>query len=972
MSDVFGFELLSEQEIPEINSRARFYRHRKTGAELLSVLNDDENKVFGITFRTPPADSTGVAHILEHSVLNGSRKYPVKEPFVELIKGSLNTFLNAFTYPDKTCYPVASQNLQDFYNLIDVYLDAVLYPLISPYIFMQEGWHYELDAPDEEMTFKGVVFNEMKGSYSNPESVLDEEGQQHLYTDNAYRHNSGGDPTRIPDLTYQQFKAFHQRYYHPSNARIFFYGDDDPEKRLEILDQYLRDFERIQVDSSVELQPSFSAPRKHVRPYEVSEGGEAKSLTTVSWMLPQALEPEQSISMNVLNHILIGSPASPLRKALIESGLGEDLTGPGLIEELRQPAYSIGMKGVAREQAEAVEMLILSTLAELVKNGIDPETVAASINTVEFRMREMNTGSYPRGLIVMLQALSTWLYDSDPLATLRYEAPLDAIKQHIAAADRYFERWIESNLLNNTHRVTIILEPDAGLAQRRTEAEKARLDQTRAAMPDTAVSAVIADTTELKRRQETPDSPEALATIPTLKLADLDRNIRKIPSELIQSGADAPRILYHDLFTNGILYLDLGFDLHTLPQDWLPYIPLLGRTFTEMGTRDQTYVQLLQRIGRATGGISTNNFIATPVSRPSCEAWLFLRGKVMVAQTGELLAILRDVLSGARLDDVERFRQMALEEKASLEAGLVRAGHRYVNTRLRAQFNEAGWASEQTSGISYLFFLRDLLTQIDKDWPAVLARLEAIRARLLNRGSAICNVTLDGANWANLRQPVTDFLAALPSQPAVREPWQIPTGASAEGLTVPSQVNYVGKAGSLYDSGYTLDGSVLAIMNIIDSTWLWSKVRVEGGAYGGFASFDSYSGILSYLSYRDPNLLSTLQVYDQTAEFLRESELPEPELVKSIIGAIGSLDAYQLPDAKGFTALQRHLMGVSDERRQKLRAELLEAQPADFQALASFVEAVAHNGKVAVIGSSAAIQSAATERPNWLEVKTVL
>ena len=964
-----GFELLREERVPEFNSLAKFYRHAQTGAELLSLENDDENKVFGITFRTPAPDSTGLPHILEHSVLCGSRKYPAKEPFIELAKGSLNTFLNAFTYPDKTCYPVASQNVQDFYNLIDVYLDAVLYPNITPNTLKQEGWHYELEKPEDAVAFKGVVFNEMKGAYSSPDDVLDQESQARLYPDTIYAVDSGGDPVHIPDLTYAQFKAFHETYYHPSNARIYFYGDDDPAKRLEILDAYLRDFQAIPVNSTIPLQPRFDQPRRAVAPYETS-GEENRAFLTVSWLLPEVPDTELSIGLSILDHILIGTPASPLRKALIDSGLGEDLTGRGLDLGYRQAKYSVGMKGVQRENTDAVEQLILDTLSNLAKNKIDPDTVTASLNTVEFQLREMNTGRFPRGLAIMLSALETWLYDGDPIEALRIDAPLQAIKGRVARGDAYFEGLLQAHLVNNQHRSTVILEPDPALADRRAAAEQQRLSEARAAMDFAALEAVIAETRELQRLQETPDTPEALATIPSLKLSDLDRQARRIPSELIPAGPAS--ILYHDLFTNNILYLDFGFDLHRLPAGWLPYIPLFSRALTETGTREQTFVQLLQRIGRSTGGIHPSTLISAAPGRTQAAARLFLRGKVMLPQAPELFSILRDILGGARLDDRERFRQMALEEKASMESGLARAGHRLVNTRLRAHFSEAGWASEQTGGVNYLFFLRGLLEQIDQDWPAVQQRLEEIRARLVNQAGLVANVTLDSAGWAQIQPLLTDFLAGLPAGEALQEAWQVEALPAAEGLAIPSQVNFVGKAGNLYEAGYKLDGSILAIQNYLGTTWMWEKVRVQGGAYGGYFVFDHNSGVLSYLSYRDPNLLDTLSIYDQTPAFLRGLDLPESELTKSVIGAIGELDAYLLPDAKGYTALVRHLVGVTDEWRQAFREQLLDTSPADFHALADALEAVASQGKVAVIGSAEALKAANQQRDGWIKIQQVL
>jgi Zn-dependent M16 (insulinase) family peptidase len=972
MKTIHGFQLFRDQDISELNTRAKLFRHVKTGAELLSLENDDENKVFGITFRTPPIDATGVAHILEHSVLCGSRKYPVKEPFVELLKGSLKTFLNAFTYPDRTCYPVASQNLQDFYNLIDIYLDAVFYPRITPHIFQQEGWHYELENPDDPLIFKGVVFNEMKGVFSSPDRMLAEYSQHSLFPDTTYGLQSGGDPQHIPELTYEQFKTFHHTYYHPSNARIFFYGDSPAEDRLRLLNDYLEDFEPLEIDSAVPLQPRFDQPKHIDRFYAVSQDADIdkKDMVTVNWLLTETTDPETNLALHVLGHILIGTPASPLRKALIDSGLGEDLAGVGLEDELRQMFFSTGLKGINVQTASQVETLILQTLTRLAEEGIDLPTLEAALNTIEFRLRENNAGAFPRGLLLMLRSLATWLYDRDPLALLAFEAPLTTIKARLANDGTYFQDLIRQHFLQNPHRTTVVLQSDPDLGEREEAAEKKRLAEARAAMTKADLQVVIVNTHELKKLQETPDPPEALATIPSLKLADLDRQNKIIPlAQLERSGT---RILYHDLFTNGIAYLEVGFNLHTLPQEYLPYVPLFGRALLEMGTEEEDFVALSQRIGRKTGGIQPDSFTSVIRETNQGTAWLFLRGKAMMAQTADLLAILRDVLLTARLDNHERFRQIVLEEKAGQEAMLVPGGHNMVDTRLRAHFNEADWAAEQMDGVSYLFFLRQLAQAVDADWPSVLDKLEQMRRILLNRKAMLCNATLDEANWAHFEPQLGDFLAALPAAPVKMVTWSPQYGAGFEGMTIPAQVNYVGKGANLYDLGYQLHGSAMVITKYLRNTWLWERVRVQGGAYGSFCLFDYRSGVLNYISYRDPNLLDTLDNYDRASQFLRQLELSDDELTKGIIGAIGDMDAYQLPDAKGYTSMLRHLAGDTDDARQRQRDEILSTTRADFKAFADVLEQVQDKGLVAVLGSQAAIEAANTARPGWLDVLKVL
>jgi len=972
MTIVHGFQVQREQEIEEQRTHAWVFRHVKTGAELLSLTNEDENKVFGVIFRTPPTDSTGVAHILEHSVLCGSRKYPVKEPFVELLKGSLKTFLNAFTYPDKTCYPVASQNLQDFYNLIDVYLDAVFYPRLTPQVFQQEGWHFELENSADTLTYKGVVFNEMKGAYSSPENVLSEYSLQSLFPDNTYGFDSGGNPKHIPDLTFEQFETFHDKYYHPSNARFYFYGDDDPENRLRLLNEYLKDFDPIQIDSTIHLQPHFNEPRRFVRPFMAGEeeGNNLKGMTTLNWLLPETTDVATNFALRILEHILLGMPASPLHKALIDSGLGEDLAGGGLGSELRQIYFSTGLKGIRVENADRIEALIMETLNNLSQKGIDPKTVEAALNTIEFRLRENNSGSFPRGLLLMLRSLTTWLYDGDPLALLAFEKPLEMVKSGVQSNSAIFEEMINRLLVNNPHRTAMILDPDPELRERDNADENNRLAKAGAAMSSEEMDTLAEKTRELKRLQETPDSPEALASIPVLRLTDLDKQNKAIPLSLFnRQGA---QILFHDLFTNGIVYFDLGLNLRTLPDKYLPYVPLFGRSLVEMGTHKEDFVSLMQRISRKTGGISPQSLISSTKNSDKSTAWLFLRGKAMFSQTEDLTDILRDILLEVRLDNRERFRQMVLEAKARAEQKIIPSGHDVVNLRLRAHFGESHWAAEQMRGISYIFFLRELVSTVDENWPEVLAVLEKMRQILVNRNGLILNITMDEQDWAGFEPHVDALLSALPEAQIKEKSWSPKSTALFEGMTIPSLVNYVGKGADLYKLGYKFHASSMVITRYLRNAWLWDQVRVQGGAYGAFCLFDRISGALTFVSYRDPNVMKTLEAFDKTARFLLETDLNKEELTKSIIGTIGDLDAHMLPDARGYTSMVRYLIRDTEEERQQMRDDVLGTKASDFKAFAQVLERVRENGLVKVLGSSNAIEEVATDRPGWLDVVKVL
>lgn len=970
MTVMYGFELLEERIITELNTKGRYFRHINTGAELFSLENDDENKVFAITFRTPPKDSTGLPHILEHSVLCGSQKYPVKEPFVELLKGSLKTFLNAFTFPDKTVYPLASQNLQDFYNLIDVYVDAVLHPLIPPHIFEQEGWHYELNDIESDLSYKGVVYNEMKGAYSSPDSVHSRYSQHSLFPDTPYGVDSGGDPHDIPNLTYDQFIAFHEQYYHPSNARVFFYGDDDPEERLRRMEVYFQDFRAVDVNSEVIIQAPIDQPRRFSYPYDAGDNGNQKSMVTFNWLLTDMTDAEKVLGLHIFSHILIGTPASPLRKALIDSGYGEDITGIGLEDELRQMYFSTGLKGIDFDDVESIETLIQDTLVRLVDEGIDPDMTTAALNTIEFRLRENNTGSFPRGLLLLLRSLTTWLYGGDPFAPITFEKPLGKIKGQIDNKEPYFENLISEHLLDNPHKTIVVLKPDPEYRQLEASAEEERLLEVRSGMDKDDLQTIVKRTQFLKQVQETPDSPEALATIPQLKLDDVDKDIKTIPIETEEYNGS--KIITHDLFTNDILYLDVGFNLHTLPQELIPYIPLFGRALTQIGTVEQDFVKLSQRIGRSTGGVYATTFTSSVYGEDESVAWMFLRGKATVNQKQELLGILSDILMSVHFDNRERFYQLLLEAKASQEARLAPGGHGLVNTRLRGLFDEAGWLAEQMGGISYLFFLRQLERDIERDWKGVLAKLESLRDILITRNRMICNVTVDAANWEQLKPDLMDFIRALPSSTIGIQNWSPDRTVSFEGLTFPSQVNYVGKGAKLYDYGYKLHGSNYPITKYLRTSWLWDKVRVQGGAYGGLCSFNRHSGVFTFLSYRDPNLLATLDVYDKTGQFLQDLDLSQEELTKSIIGAIGDMDAYQLPDAKGYSSMLRYLIGETDEKRQHIRDQILATNLKDFHTFGEMLDMLSKDGNVVVMGSEEAVMEANSKRDNWLKIVKVL
>ena len=965
----FGFEVVKEEFVKEYGSNCVLYRHQATGAELMSVHNSDENKTFGAVFRTPVENSTGIPHILEHSVLCGSRKYPIKEPFVELMKSSLNTFLNAFTYPDRTCYPVASCNTRDFYNLVDVYLDACFYPRCiekkdsasGKQVFEQEGWHYELEQPDpSQLSFKGVVFNEMKGVYSSPDSVLGRVCQQALFPDITYGVDSGGDPRDIPDLTYDEFCQFHANFYHPSNTRFWFYGDDDPETRLEILSNYLKDFEANQAaveKSKVLTQQKFSEPRTVTDYYAVSESedpsqaGQQKAYVNVNWVLEDdVFDVETQLAFGFLDFILLGTSGSPLRKALIDSGLGEAVCGGGLEDELRQPTFSIGLKGVDASDEESlkkVEKLILDTLSSLAKDGFSDSSIEAAMNTIEFSLRENNTGSFPRGLSLMLRSMTGWIYDKDPFEPLKWEDQLEAFKGKLKeqTPTKLFGDLIRKYLIDNPHRVTVNLLPNTTLQAEMDQEEQSKLDVLRKSMTEDDISELMKKTQELKTHQETPDPAEALKCIPTLDLSDIPKESQKIPTAIrkVSSGGEEVEVLGHDIFTNDVVYSEFAFDMSSVPKNLLYLIPLFCRALTEMGTKNENFVELTERIGRKTGGVSAYSFTSPLKGEEKPCAYIIIRGKATKDKFGDYCEIVEDIIGNVQLNNKDRFKQMVFETIAGQEASLVGRGHTYAAGRLGAQRDMASAASERMGGVSNYVAMKELAEKIESDWDQVHQDLQTLRNAIFKKKGMLVNLTADENTLSSIDDQVNGFIDSLPASASGLSlgedsvAWYQGKDSGLllpkqnELLVVPTQVNYVAKCTNLYtDTDYEAHGSSIVIGKYLSTTWLWDRVRVVGGAYGGFCSFDNTSGMFSFMSYRDPNLSKTIDNYDGSTAFLKDLSLDKDELTKSIIATIGDIDSYQLPDSKGYTAFMRHLLKVSDEERQERRDQILSTSLEDF------------------------------------------
>ncbi|MCZ6513903.1 MAG: insulinase family protein [Nitrospinae bacterium] len=961
-----GFKCVHRENIKEINSLALLFEHEKTGAELLVMENDDDNKVFSVTFRTPPANDRGVAHILEHSVLCGSRKYPVKEPFVELMKGSLQTFLNAMTFPDKTMYPVASRNQKDFYNLMNVYLDAVFHPRITEETFMQEGWHYELEDPDGPVSYKGVVFNEMKGVFSSPESVLDRYLVHSLFPKTTYGYESGGDPAVIPDLTYEEFKDFHRRYYHPSNSRIFLHGDGNTEDYLKFLhEEYLSGFDRMEVDSGVDIQRRFSKPKWKEAPYPISkdESLEKKTFVVVGLKLDKSTDYEHCLYMEILSHILLGTPGSPLRKALLESNLGSEVIGGGFDDNRVETLFAVGMKGADKEDAQKIVDLIFKTLENLAENGIDENQVLASVNTVDFKLREANFGGFAKGIVYNIQALGSWLYGGNPLSHLKY----DRLMRKIKKKSGHFEKLIRKYLLNNKHHSVVVLVPKPGLGEKQEAKVRKQLRQMKASLAEPEIQHLVKTTHTLQERQMQPDPPEALATLPRLTLDDVGKIAPDYPCE-IKNGS-APKILFHDLFTNKIAYTQMCFNLETVPQDKIQYLSLLGRLVMGMGTNKRDYVEMGQQIGIRTGGISSSDFSTVSLKdRHRIISCLNLNGTALVEQVDDLFDLVEELLGERNFDNHKRLVEIIRSAKANMEASIVPNGNHYVMSRLQSYHSRLGRYDELLEGITYFRFLEDLLVRVEKDPAEVADCFREVAKYVFTRDNLLANITCTGKEYKKVEKRLRGIADLLPDVSYPVAELEFGPVDLNEAFVTASTVQYVGKAINLYDNGFEFSGQFDVLKALLRTVYLWDHVRVKGGAYGSSLSFDLYTGDLALVSYRDPNLAETLQVYDDIPKFLHQLEMSGEEFEKIVIGCAGKLDPPLTPDRKGSLAKIEHLTGLTHEFKQRRFEELLSTRLDDIREYAGLFETIRDKGTVCALGNESKIKNSASHFDNLVKV----
>lgn len=950
-----GFRLDRIERIDEINGTAYEMKHEKSGARLIYIDSPDSNKVFNIAFRTTPHNSTGVAHIMEHSVLCGSRKFPLKEPFVELVKGSLNTFLNAMTYPDKTMYPVASKNDKDFHNLMDVYLDAVFYPRVreDAEIVMQEGWHYELENADDELTYKGVVFNEMKGVYSSPDSVLERQMMRELFPDTTYGVDSGGDPDYITDLTYEEFQEFYRVHYHPSNSYIFLYGDMNIEEQLAFLnDEYLSRFDAIEVHTEVALQAPFTEGKVVSYPYSVGseEPTDNRTLHSFAYVLPD-VTPEHSLAFEVLTHALLTSPAAPLKQALVKAGIGSDVSGYYL-DSIRQPMWTVQATGSNLDKQADLQRIVESTLQDLCDKGLDKELLEASLNSIEFALRESDFGGRPIGLAYIIRMMDNWLYDNDPLELLHYEEALTNIRNGLAGT--YFEDLIRHSILNNNHKVLVSIYPERGLQERKDAEVKEHLAAVKANMTTEEIDAIVEQTKRLKIRQETPDSEEALASIPLLELADLNPNMEAV--ERRESKIGNTTVHFVPTFTKGINYVGLYFKLNCLTEEELFYADILSDILGRVDTSERGYEALAKDINMNLGGLSSDiTAISKDGKRDEFTPLMIVRAKALHTKLPDLCRLINEVVQKADYSDDSRLTELVQESKAIWDNEAFRRGNSIVSQRVMAQVSAVG-KFRDNGNLGYYQKISELASN-----PAALPLLPEKLAEVARKIFRANNVDImfvgeegELEAFKNLMKPLVE---TWDTTELSNDVLQITRLSGNDGIVTAGKVQYVAQGGNFIDHGFKHVGPMSVLETILRYEYLWIRIRVQGGAYGAFANFYD-DGNMIFCSYRDPNLLETLDVYKELPQYLRDFTLTDREMRKYIIGTMSSLDLPMTPALRGPRAMGMYFSGAKLEDKVEFRKQVIVCKPDDIVALADVVEPVLNDNHICTMGNEQKIKDA--------------
>ena len=958
--DLAEYEILDEHRVEDVQSDGFILRHKKSGARIAILSNNDDNKVFYIGFRTPPEDETGVPHIIEHTTLCGSKKFPVKDPFIELAKGSLNTFLNAMTYPDKTVYPVASCNDQDFKNLMDVYLDAVFNPNITKYeeIFKQEGWHYELTGKDDGLKINGVVYNEMKGAYSSPDEVLSSQIYRSLFPDNTYSKDSGGNPEYIPKLTYEAYLDFYHKYYHPSNSYIYLYGDMDVVERLEWLDkEYLSLYDYKKVNSEINKQPAFDEIKNVEAQYSITMDDSQENKTYLSYnrVVGDSLDEMLYQAFDVLDYALVSSPGAPVRQALIDAGIGDDVYG-SYDAGILQPVFSFVAKNANASQADEFESIIESTLKEVVKTGINKEALLAGINSSEFKFREADFGQFPKGLLFGLNCLDSWLFD-DMKPFIHLECLGTFAKLRKAVDTDYFEKLIQEYLLDNTHGSSVTVKPKRGLGNEREEALAKELSDYKASLSDEEIKKLIEDTEHLKKYQEEPSSDEDLRKLPMLTRADMKKNA--MPFSNIEDELLDVKVVRHDIESNGIDYISFLFDAGDFAQSELGYLGFFTNALGLVSTEKYSYTDLANATNIYTGGISTGTASHPDIKDRNNFVFKFeVKLKVLEKNLDKALELMEQMLLSSDFTDTKRLGELVAQIKARLQANLSSSGHLVAAMRSMSSFSRYALYQDELKGIAFYRSICRIEKELSESPKSVSDKLAAIAKKLFARNRMLISFTGNNEAYGNAKPSLEKVIAGFDKMSAVGNQAEVHFNTAKEAFIDASQIQYVAKTGDFICEGYEYTGALRLLRIILSYDYLWINVRVKGGAYGCMNTF-LRSGESYFVSYRDPNLSDTLDVYDRIPEYIKSFSPDERDMTKYIIGTFSALDTPMNPEAKGSRSLSAYLEGITYEQIQKERNEILNAQPEDIRRLADLVEAVLKKDSICVIGNENMIKESA-------------
>ena len=958
--DLAEYEILDEHRVEDVQSDGFILRHKKSGARIAILSNNDDNKVFYIGFRTPPEDETGVPHIIEHTTLCGSKKFPVKDPFIELAKGSLNTFLNAMTYPDKTVYPVASCNDQDFKNLMDVYLDAVFNPNITKYeeIFKQEGWHYELTGKDDELKINGVVYNEMKGAYSSPDEVLSSQIYRSLFPDNTYSKDSGGNPEYIPKLTYEAYLDFYHKYYHPSNSYIYLYGDMDVVERLEWLDkEYLSLYDYKKVNSEINKQPAFDKIKNVEAQYSITMDDSQENKTYLSYnrVVGDTLDEMLYQAFDVLDYALVSSPGAPVKQALIDAGIGDDVYG-SYDAGILQPVFSFVAKNANASQADEFESIIENTLKEVVKTGINKEALLAGINSSEFKFREADFGQFPKGLLFGLNCLDSWLFD-DMKPFIHLECLGTFAKLRKAVDTDYFEKLIQEYLLDNTHGSSVTVKPKRGLGNEREEALAKELSDYKASLSDEEIKKLIEDTEHLKKYQEEPSSDEDLRKLPMLTRADMKKNA--MPFSNIEDELLDVKVVRHDIESNGIDYISFLFDAGDFAQSELGYLGFFTNALGLVSTEKYSYTDLANATNIYTGGISTGTASHPDIKDRNNFVFKFeVKLKVLEKNLDKALELMEQMLLSSDFTDTKRLGELVAQIKARLQANLSSSGHLVAAMRSMSSFSRYALYQDELKGIAFYRSICHIEKELSESPKNVSDKLAAIAKKLFARNRMLISFTGNNEAYGNAKPSLEKVIAGFNKMSAIGNQAEVHFNTAKEAFIDASQIQYVAKTGDFICEGYEYTGALRLLRIILSYDYLWINVRVKGGAYGCMNTF-LRSGESYFVSYRDPNLSDTLDVYDRIPEYIKSFSPDERDMTKYIIGTFSALDTPMNPEAKGSRSLSAYLEGITYEQIQKERNEILNAQPEDIRRLADLVKAVLKKDSICVIGNENMIKESA-------------